>query len=167
MLSVKYSSSSEKYFAGSADSCRVCRCTNCISNFQMTQAAPPRVRPTIWCFALQLQMQDFLTVEEVCIAFCSTSNDTQQQSLDWKTSLFLTVCRKAVSHIFADICTPLARLQKPLSKDGFPKLEYRLKPLAGHLYCQPMPGKNHDGRQWRQDSQIQAISAACEDSSDS
>ena len=57
-----------------------------------------------------------------------------QGSLDWKTSLFLKVCRKAVSHIFADICTPRARLRKHLSKDGFPTLEYRLKPLAGHLY---------------------------------
>ena len=36
--------------------------------------------------------------------------------------------------IFADICTPPARLRKPLSKDGFSTLENRPKPLAGHLY---------------------------------
>ena len=65
------------------------------------------------------------------VPFSTTHN---KQSLDGKTSLFLTVCRKAVSHIFADICIPRARLQKPLSKDGFPTLEYSPKPLAGHLY---------------------------------
>ena len=63
--------------------------------------------------------------------FSTTRN---RQSLDWKTSLFLTVCRKVVSHIFADICTLRARLQKLLSKDGFLTLEHRPKQLAGHLY---------------------------------
>ena len=62
------------------------------------------------------------------------STTLNKQSVDWKTSQFLTVCRKAVSHIFADICTPRARLQKRLSKDGFWTLEYCQKPLAGHLY---------------------------------
>ena len=44
----------------------------------MAQAAPPRVRQTTWCFALQLQMPDFSTAEEVRDAFCSIFNDTQQ-----------------------------------------------------------------------------------------
>ena len=118
------SSRTEKYFACSADSCRVFHCTNCticISKFQMAQAAPPLVRTTTWYFTLRLQMPDFSTAEEVQDVLMSLrsapfSTTRNKQSLDWKTSLFLMVCRKAVSHIFADICTPRARLQKPMSK---------------------------------------------------
>ena len=102
------------------------KCIICISNFQIAQAAPPRVCPTTWCFALRLQMPDFLTAEEVCDVFRSIFNDTQQAIPGLEG--------KEVSHIFADICTPRARLLKPLSKDGFPTPEYRPKPLAGHLY---------------------------------
>ena len=39
----------------------------------MAQAAPPRERPTTWCFALRLQMQDFSTVEEVRVDFAMRS----------------------------------------------------------------------------------------------
>ena len=92
----------------------------------MAKAAPPRVCPTTWCFALRLQMPDFSTAEEVRNAFRSIFNDTQQAIPGLEG--------KEVSHIFVDICTPRARLRNPLSKDGFPTLEYRPRPLAGHLY---------------------------------
>ena len=68
----------------------------------------------------------------MCTAPFSTTRN--KQSMDWKTSRFLTMCQKAISHIFADIRTPRARLRKPLSKDVFPTLEYRPKQIAGHLY---------------------------------
>ena len=88
----------------------------------------------------------FLNCREVRDAFCSIFNDTQQAIPVLEDFSFLTVCRKAVSHIFADICTPRARLQKPLSKDGFPTLEYPPKPLAGHpkpLAGHPKPLAGH------------------------
>ena len=73
-------------------------------------------------------MPNFSTAEEVSNAFRSEStfNDRQQAIPGLEG--------KEVSHIFADSCTPQARLRKPLSKDGFPTLENRPKPLAGHLY---------------------------------
>ena len=71
-------------------------------------------------------MQDFSTAEEVRDVFLSIFNDTQQA--------FPGLEGKEVSYIYADICTPPARLRKPLSKDGFLTLENRPKPLAGHLY---------------------------------
>ena len=52
------------------------------------------------------------------------SKTLNKQFLDWKTSPFHTVCWRAVSHIFANICTSQARLWKALSKDGFTALEY-------------------------------------------
>ena len=111
------SSRSEKYFACSADSCTVFHYTNCIiciSNFQMAQAAPPRVRPTTWCFALRLQMPDFSTAEEVRDAFCSIFNDTQQAIPGLEDFSFSYGVPEGGLHIFADICTPWARLRKHL-----------------------------------------------------
>ena len=86
------SSRSEKYFAGSTDSCRVFHCTNCIiyiSNFQVAQAALPRVRPTTWYFALRLQMPDFSIAEKFATRSAPFSTTRNKQSLYWKTSRFL------------------------------------------------------------------------------
>ena len=94
---------SEKYF----------NCLICISNFQMAQADPPQVRPTTWCFVLRLQMLDS---EEVCYVFHNVftfSRTHFKHPLDWKTSVVLMMCWKVFSHIFADICTPPAKLLKP------------------------------------------------------
>ena len=94
---------SEEYF----------NCLIWISNFQMAQADPPQVHPTTWCFVLRLQMLDS---EEVCYVFHNVftfSRTHFKHPLDWKTSVVLMMCWKVFSHIFADICTPPAKLLKP------------------------------------------------------
>ena len=57
---------------------------------------------------------------------CSTMFSTthNKQTLDWKTSVFLMVCWKALSHIFADICTPQAKLLKPLTQCTLWEMEF-------------------------------------------
>ena len=134
----------------------------CISNFQMAEAPPHPVRPKTWCFALRLQMTDFSPAEEICDAIRSILNDAQQAILGLEGFSFLTVCQKAVSHMFADFCTPRTSTNKiaEASVQGWFS-DARIPPETTR-WTPVWPGKNSD---WRQDNQIQAISAGCEDGS--
>ena len=88
---------------------------------------------------------DHVIFTPICLFYISTRRSSRGQNVaDLKA---------------AQSCTPRSRSRKHLSTDGFPTLEYRQKPLAGHLNGL---AKNRD---WRQDPQILAISAACEDGS--
>ena len=140
------SSRSEKYFACSADSCRLCKVshyTNCIiriiSNFQMAQAAPPRVRPTTWCFALRLQMPNagFLDCRGSSLCFLLHFQRHSTSNLWIGRLLNFLRCAgrqfRTYSRIFALLAESSSKIAEALSKDGFPTLEYRPRPLAGHL----------------------------------
>ena len=125
----------------------------------MAQAAPLQVRPTTWCFALQLQMPDFSTAEEVCNVFCSIFNDTQQAIPGLEDlSLSFSVLEGCFAHIHGYLHSSSkiaeASVQGWFSDARIPPETTRWTPV--------WPGKNRD---CRQDPQIQAISAACEDGS--
>ena len=154
------STRSEKYFAGSADWRRVFHCTNCIiciSNFQMAQQLHLECvqRHGVSLCHCECRISRLQRKFVMCSAPFSTTRN--KQSLDWKTSLFLTVCQKVVSHIFqvlgylhSSSKIAEASIQGWFSDDRIPPETTRWKPV--------WPGKNGD---WRQDSQIQAMSAAC------
>ena len=85
-------------------------------------------------------MLDFSTAEEVHYVFCSVCsifNDTQQAMPGLEDFSFSFGVQEGG---FAHICgclhssSKIAEASVQASKDGFPTLEYRQKPLAGHLY---------------------------------
>ena len=87
--------------------------------------------------------------------FSTTRN---KQSLNLKTSLFLTVCRKAVLHTRGYLHSS-SKIAEASVQGWFP--DARIPPETT-CWKPVWPGKNGV---WRQDPQIQATSAACEDSS--
>ena len=79
-------------------------------------------------------MPDFSTTEEVRDAFCSIFNDTQQAIPGLEDLSFsYGVPEGGFVHIRGYLHSS-SKIAEHLSKDGFPTLEYRPKPLAGHLY---------------------------------
>ena len=104
-------------------------------------------------------MPDFSTVEELCDVYCTIFNDTQQAIHgleDFSLSYgvlegdFAHIC--GYSHSSSKIAE--ASIQRCFSDAGIPPKTNRWTPVWS--------GKTRD---WRQDPQIHAISAACEDGS--
>ena len=117
------------------------------------------MHPTTWCFALRLQMPDFPTSEKVRCAFCSIFNDTQQTIPGWEDLSFSNgVQESSFAHIrrYLHSSSKIAEasVQGWFSDARIPSETTRWTPVWS--------GENRD---WRQDPQIQAISAACEDDS--
>ena len=106
-------------------------------------------------FALQLQMPDFSTAEEVRYAFCSIFNDMQQAIPGLEDFSFSHgVPEGSIAHICGNLHSSSkiaeASVQGWFSDARIPPETTRWTPV--------WPGKNCD---WRQDPQIQSISASC------
>ena len=146
------SSRSEKYFACSADSCTVFHYTNCIiciSNFQMAQAAPPRVRPTTWSFVLRLQMPNSRFLDCRGSSRCVPLHFQRHSTSNLWIGRLLFFLRCAGRH-FRTYSLIFALLQQGWFSDA------RIPPEITR-WTPVWPGKYRD---WRQNPQIQAISAA-------
>ena len=133
----------------------------------MAQAAPPRVRPTTWSFVLRLQMPNsrFLDCRgsSRCVPLHFQRHSTSNLWIGRLLFFLRSAGRQFRTHslifaLFEQDCgspvIPVGPVQGWFS-------EARIQPKTTR-WTPVWPGKNRD---WRQDPQILAISAACEDGS--
>ena len=86
----------------------------------------PRMRPTTWRFDLTLRLPAFSSAEDVRLVFLAILEDAQgNRSIPGLQDLSYSyhVPEHGGRELHTDICTPQARLARPLSKDGYSTIE--------------------------------------------